>query len=118
MVAGTLKKLNGTTVATPTDFFVDRFKLTKAGRVGSGKMTIELIAKKHKLYFVYEVISGTDLEILYGIIFSDDSFVTCTFIENGVEYTKTLYVGPIHAEQFRAQGIWYWKNLTFNLIEQ
>lgn len=118
MAAGNLKKLNGVTVATPTSFFIDRFKITKSGRVGSGKMVIELIDKKHKLYFTYDVISGTDLEVLYGILFSDDNFITATYTENGTEYTKTMYVGPLHAEEYRTQGKWYWKNVTFNLIEQ
>jgi len=110
--------INGTTIKNPTEFTIQKFKLTKAGRVASGKMTMDVIAKKRKFSFVYDVLSGRDLETITGILYNDDAFYTLGYEENGEQKTATVYVGAINAQKYRADGVWYWKDVTFDLIEQ
>jgi hypothetical protein len=110
--------LNGTRIKEPTDLDVEKYKLTKAGRVASGKMTMDVIAKKRKFNFKYDVLSGTDLQTITDILFSDDSFYTLTYVENGVEHSAVVYVGAIKCKKFRTDGKWYWKDVEFALIEQ
>lgn len=113
-------KLNGTTIKKPKpgDFRISKFNLTKSGRVASGKMTMDLIAKKRKFEFNYEVLSGPDLDTILGIIDTDAMFFTIDYVENSVEKSATVYCGEITAKKYRTDGVWYWKDITFNLIEQ
>jgi hypothetical protein len=111
-------KLNGTTIKNPLDFSTSRYNLTKSGRVASGKMTMELIAKKRKFFFTYEVLSGADLDLILGIIDTDAMFFDITYVENNVTKSAKVYVGEIKYDKFRTDKGWYWKNVTFNLIEQ
>lgn len=111
-------KLNGTTIKKPKDFKISKFNLTKSGRVASGKMVMDLIAKKRKFEFSYEVLSGPDLDTILGIIDTDAMFFTIDYVENGVAKNATVYVGEIAAKKFRTDGVWYWKDVSFNLIEQ
>ena len=41
-------KINCTTIKTPNKFDYEAYNLTKSGRVASGEMTMDLIAKKRK----------------------------------------------------------------------
>lgn len=110
--------IDGVNVKQPSDVGVERYNLTKSGRVASGKMTMELIAKKRKLTIQYEVIGGIHLERLLSAIDSDAMFFPVTWQEMSNTYTMTAYVGGIKYKRFRSDGVWYWKNLTFDLIEQ
>jgi len=111
-------KLNGTAIKNPTSFEVEKYKLTKAGRVASGKMTMDVIAKKRKFSLSYEVLSGKHLKTITDILYSDDAFFTLEYEENGEMQSVTVYVGAIKAQRFRTDGVWYWKNVEFALIEQ
>lgn len=111
-------KLNTTTIKKPKSFRISKYNLTKSGRVASGKMVMDLIAKKRKFELSYDVISGTDWNTILNIIDSQTMFFTLTYTENNAEKTATVYVGEISADKFRTDGVWYWKNVTFNLIEQ
>ena len=111
-------RINGTNIKTPHNFEIEKYKLTKAGRVASGKMTMDVIAKKRKFIFEYEVLSGRDLDTIVNIIDGNDAFYTLEYEENGVLKTATVYPGAIKAVKFRTDGIWYWKNVHFALIEQ
>lgn len=113
-----LLSIDGVVVKKPTDFGVERFNLTKSGRVASGKMTMELVAKKRKLTFAYDVIAGKDLEKLLSILDTDKMFFPVAYVENGKQHTIVVYVGAIKYKKFRSDQGWYWKNLTFDLIQQ
>jgi hypothetical protein len=102
----------------PTTFDIEKFNLTKSGRVASGRMKIELIAKKRKFLFSYDIISGTALESLLSVIDTDEMLFTIDYVENNVVKSAVVYVGSIKARQFRTDGIWYWKTVTFDLIEE
>ncbi len=110
--------LNGTSIKQPNSFEVQKYKLTKAGRVASGKMTMEVIALKRKFLFQFEVLAGDDLKTILDILDTDTAFFTLGYKENGVVKSAVVYAGAISAQKFRTDGKWYWKNVKFDLIEQ
>lgn len=110
--------LGGVAIKQPTALSIEKFNLTKSGRVASGKMKMELIAKKRKFTFAYEIISGTDLETLLSIIDTTTMFISLIYNENGHQKSAIVYVGAIKAQRFRTDGIMYWKGVTFDLIEE
>jgi len=112
-------KLGGATIKQPTSFTTEKYNITKAARTLDGNMKMDLIAKKLKFLFEYEVLSGTDLEAILAVIDTDEMFFVLTYTENNdTEKTATVYVGAIHAKKFRTDGVWYWTNVKFDLIEQ
>ena len=113
-------KINGTTIKTPTTCIVEKYSITKAGRVLNGSMKLDLIAKKVKLLLTYSAISGDDWVIIENIVYGSAMFFTVEYgDDNGAVQTKTMYVGDISYERFRTgDGTWWWKDLKFNLIEQ
>lgn len=111
-------KIDGVQIKAPSTFKIERFNLTKSGRVASGKMTMELVAKKRKFYLTYEVISGPMKKQILDLIDSDKMFFTFEYPEDGEQKTATVYAGAIPSERFRTDGVWYWKGFRFDLIEQ
>jgi hypothetical protein len=117
-------KINGVMMKTPKDIDVERYNLTKSGRVASGDMTMQLIAKKIKLSVSYEVLSGNDLQQLINVIDGNEVFFEVDFQEpTGSARTVTCYAGAIKYKKFRttntqAMNGWYWKDVDFSLIER
>lgn len=111
-------KFDGNLIKEPSEFGVERYKLTKSGRLASGKMTMDIVAKKRKLLFKYDVLSGPDLDIIAEYVDGDIAFFPVTYLENGREVTITVYSGAISYKKFRTDGKWYWKDVSFDLIEQ
>jgi hypothetical protein len=113
-----MKKLAGTQIKNPTNFSIEQYNLTKSGRTANGTMTMDIIAKKLKFLFEYSVLSGPDLKVIYDIVFGDEPFFTFEWEENGEAKSCMVYAGAIHYNEFRTDGIWYWKDVKFDLIEQ
>ena len=112
-------KLGGIVIKQPKDFDIEKYNITKSGRVASGKMVMDLIAKKRKFLFAYDIISGTALTSILSVIDTDNVFFKIEYTENSNEVKEaTVYVGSIKAKKFRTDGVWYWKNVAFDLIEQ
>lgn len=112
-------RLNGVSIKEPTTLGIEKYRLTKSGRVASGKMTMDHIARKRKFTFSYDVISSVDLDKILAIIDNDTSvFYTFSYNENNVAKSAIVYAGAIKGTKFRTGSIWYWKNVTFDLIEQ
>ena len=111
-------KINGTEIKSPTEFHIERYNLTKAGRVANGTMVMDLIAKKSKFLFRYAVISGPEMQKILNLIDTSVMFFVLTYEENGVEKHATCYAGHIPTQRFRTDGVWYWKNMNFDLIER
>lgn len=110
-------KLNGITIKNPTEFKIERYNITKAGRVASGKMTLELVAKKRKFLFNYAVISGTELNTILDILDSD-LFYTLEYPDRNGIASATVYAGAVNQELFRTDMDWQWRDVEFALIEQ
>lgn len=111
-------EINGVLVRTPSKFNISRFNLTKSGRVASGKMKMDLVAKKRKLSVEYEVISGSELQQILDIIDTDRMFFTVRYMDHSGWHSITCYVGEIPSEYFRIQMGWYYRGVQFSLIEQ
>lgn len=104
----------------PNGFSISHYNITKAGRVASGRMTMEFVAKKRKFFFEYEVISAADKRQIMNLIDGNDMFMNLEYIEDGIVKTAKVYVGEISGQGFRTGNLsgWYWKGFSFNLIEQ
>jgi len=113
-----IKTVNGITIKQPTTLGFEFYNLTKSGRVASGKMTGEIIAQKRKFTLAYDVLSGPQFEDIMTACGSTKMFLPLVYIDNGVEKTAIVYSGAIKRRRFRTDGIWYWSNVTFDLIEQ
>ena len=110
--------LSGSTIKQPKDFRVGSFNLTKAGRTADGSMQLEFIATKRKFYFEYEALRGDDLDTIKDIITGSTMFFTLTYKDNDNSESATVYAGAIEKTQFRTDGKWVWKDISFDLIEQ
>lgn len=114
--------INSTQIKTPTDFKVSRYNLTKSGRLASGKMVMELIAKKKKLFLNYAGITGRDLRVILNLIDTSEMFFNVAYYDvDGTPVTNTCYVGEI-SSILRQRAIvnddHIWKDVEFNFIEQ
>jgi hypothetical protein len=113
--------LGGQTIKAmdPGNFGIERYKLTKSGRVASGDMVMDLVAKKVKLTLKWEVLSGADLKTIADIVDSDTMFFETTYMDdNGEIKTITVYSGALKYVAFRSdQGI-YWRDVAVDLIQQ
>lgn len=110
--------LDGKKIKTPTDFDFEHYKLSKSGRVASGRMVMDIVAKKRKFLFRYSVLSGPQLQAIMDILDSDKAFYELSYPWNGKRETAIVYPGAIKGKRFRTDGIWYWTNVSFDLIEQ
>jgi hypothetical protein len=118
-------KLNGALIRQPLNenFQINSYNLTKAGRVASGKMMMDLLpnGKKRKFEFTYPVISGAEMSQILAIIDTNQLFFTIEYTDtaDGIVKSATVYVGEINKVPFRTDQFgWYWKDVKFNLIEQ
>lgn len=114
-------KIDGVQIKNPKDFNIERYNLTKSGRVTSGIMTMDLVAKKRKFNLTYEVISGKHLNEILNLIDTDKMFFQLEYPDiNGVQSTCTVYAGAIPSDYYRYGKLTgeYWKNVSFSLIQQ
>jgi hypothetical protein len=107
------------TIRSPHDFNIEKYTITKAGRMSDGKMTMEYIARKHKFVFSYQVISSKYKEKIDDILFGNhgEMFFILTYTEDGTSKTCQVYPGAIKGKKLREGKIWYWKDYSFDLIE-
>lgn len=115
-------KINGIPIKSPSKFKIERYKVTNSTRTLDGNMKQDLIAKKRKFYFTYEVIDNIDLQNILSIIWETNAcFFTLTYEDGNAQTVKsaTVYVGSIPSELgYGDNPLWKWKDVTFNLIEQ
>ena len=114
-----LQSINGVPIKRPSEFKIERYNITNMDRLANGDMCGDLIAKKRKFYFTYDSISSTELDKILDVIWETNSiFYTLTYIENGKTKTARVYSGSIPSTLYRPEGIWVWKDVSFNLIEK
>ncbi len=104
-------------IKVPNGFNIQRYNLTKSGRIANGDMTMDFIAKKRKFLFSYESISKKDFNDILNIVDTTTMFFEIQYVENDVTKTATVYAGHIPSERFRTDMGWYWKDVNFDLIE-
>lgn len=114
-----LRSINGVSgIKEPTDFTVSKYDLTKSGRLANGDMVIELVAKKRKFQFSYAVLSGPQLDLILSAIDTEKMLFEIQYIENNKNLSAIVYRGAVTYRKFRTDGRWYWKDVTFDLIER
>jgi hypothetical protein len=112
-------KINGTSIKRPSDFKIERFKVTNLERLANADMCGDLIARKRKFYFTYDAIRATELDVILDLLWETDGiFIELTYIENNIEKTARVYPGSIPTTLHRTGSNWVWKNVTFDLIEK
>lgn len=112
--------VNGREIKNPSTFKIERYNVTNMERLANADMVGDLIAKKIKLYYIYDAITASDLDNILEAIWDTDSlFFPVTYNYQGEQRTATVYVGSIPSELHSAKSKeWVWKNVTFNLIEK
>lgn len=113
-------KVNDITIKNPSTFKIERYNVTTMERLANADMVGDLVAKKLKFYFTYEVLTAEDLDTILSAIWDSDSlFFPLVYEERGVQKKATVYVGSIPAElHYMSSANTVWKNVTFNLIER
>lgn len=111
--------LDNTPIVTPQVFEQEWYKITKAGRVASGKMTMELVCRKRKWVLSYTAITGDDLDVILNLVDADTTFYTLSYpLPNGETASATVYTGAIKGRFFRNAGTKLFTDVSFALIEQ
>lgn len=113
-------KINGVPIKNPSTFKIERYNVTNLTRLANGNMAGDLVAKKRKCFFTYEVINGSDLDVILNTIWETTSiFFTLDYKENNVDKQMIVYSGAIPSDLHNAAtSDWVWKNVNFDLIEQ
>lgn len=112
-------KINGVEIKRPSDFKTEFYRITKASRTASGKMVMDNIARKRKFFLSYGVLDDRELQAILNIIWETDNvFFTFEYVEGNEWKSATCYVGAIPKTLLRTGGVWFWKDVTMNFIEQ
>lgn len=112
--------INSIQIKTPTELKVGVFRLTKAERLASGKMAMDVIAIKRRLDLRWEIIADTDLQQIMNIL-DGGIFYTVQYPDpkDGETTTITAYVGDINQTAWqKLAGTRYWSDVSLALIEQ
>lgn len=100
------------------NFTIERYNLTKSGRLASGLMVMDLIAKKRKFLFRYPAITARDMNTILDLIDGTTMFFSLSYWENNVIKYATCYVGHIPSTIHRTGENWVWTDVDFDLIER
>lgn len=113
-------KLDGIAIPIPDDLDIEGYKITKANRVASGLMKMELTALKSKFNLKYEILTGDEMDTIINILFTSQIYYTFEFLgNNDTVKSYTVYGGALkRTKALSEDGDWIWKNVSFSLIEQ
>lgn len=113
-------KVNDITIKNPSAFKVERYNVTTMERLSNADMVGDLVAKKRKFYFTYDVISAEDFDTILSAIYDSDAlFFPLEYKDRGKDCKASVYVGSIPAElHYMSNKNTIWRNVTFNLIER
>jgi hypothetical protein len=113
-----LVTIGGEALPTPTEFQVGIMDISKAERNANGKMMIERIATKRKLFFTYSYLTESDLAFILRKI--APAYYTVTYLD---PQTNTKKSGSFYCGDRNVGLVDYinenprYKEFTFNLIE-
>ena len=113
-----LVTISGVALPTPTDFQVGYMDVSKAERNANGRMIIERIATKRKLFLTYAYVTESDATSILKAI-SPTSY-TVTYLD---PQTRNLKSGQFYCGDRQLGMIDYinerprYRDLNFNLIE-
>lgn len=111
--------IGGAEIPAPTDYQVNIQDISKAERNAKGEIIIERIATKRKIEMSWGILTQEENKILLKAVSS--VFFTVKYIDpqDGGTKTGTFYCGDRTAPGiiFR-NGVMYYKNVKFNIIER
>lgn len=110
--------IDGVAIKNPSVLEETSYNLTKSGRNASGLMAMDIIARKITLDVSYTTLSGAELDKITSLIDNGKPFFTVSYIYNGKRKKAVCYAGAIKKRYFRTSYGWYWKDVSFALIEQ
>lgn len=109
----------------PTDFKVERYKVSTLTRIANADMVGDMVARKYKFYFTYAAISAAELNKLLEAIWDIDGMFFYLWVPEGNNLaSKTpyrVYAGAVPASLHygnRNPATWVWKDVSFSLIQQ
>lgn len=109
-------KINGVAIATPSAFLVDIEDVDgESGRNAKGQMLRDRIAVKRKISCEWPPLTDGEISIILKAVQNVFFEVTYPDPMEGMEVTKTMYVG-IRSAPMLHKG--KWQNLKMNFIER
>lgn len=108
----------GVTLPTPNEFQVGYMDISKAERNASGRMIIERIATKRKLFITYSYLTQAQASLVLRTI--SPTYYTVTYYDplDGQMKSGSFYCGDRQLGFIDYQnGIPRYKDFNFNLIE-
>ena len=112
-------KVNNVEFKNPSNIGYEYYNLSKSGRVASGKATMDIIAQKHKFVCSYNSMNGIDFQKMMDVVFTMTApFYPLSVYKDNKWLTYTVYTGDIAKTLCRTGGVWYYKDITINFIEQ
>lgn len=112
-------RINGTLIKPPTTCAIEKYNLTKVGRVANGDMQMELVAKKRKFILRWSTIDSRDLAVIEQLIDGTDMFFTFEYIEDNTRKSAVVYTGAINKPPPHHKGsLWHYPELELRFIEQ
>jgi hypothetical protein len=113
-----LVTVSGVELPTPQEFQIGYFDISKAERNASGKMIIERIATKRKLFLTYSYVTMSDAAMILKTIAPTYYTVTYFDAQDGQMKSGSFYCGDrqLGFIDYRS-GVPRYKDFSFNLIE-
>lgn len=110
--------VNGVAISTPSDLQVGYFDISKAERNANGRMIIERIATKKKLFLTYSFLTESQTATLLKAVSPTTYSVTfenpeTNSLETGTFYTGDRNLGFVDYHN----GVARYQDITFNMIE-
>jgi hypothetical protein len=113
-----LVTVSGVALPTPTELQVGYFDISKAERNASGRMIIERIATKRKLFLTYSFVTPNDMAFILRTIAPTSYTVTYYDPHDNQMKSGSFYCGDRQLGFLDYQnGIPRYKEFNFNLIE-
>ncbi len=110
--------INGVALPTPTELQVGVMDISKAERNANGRMIIERIATKRKLFITYSYITESDASLVLRQV--APTYYTVTYLDPQDKTMKSgsFYCGDRQLGMVDYQdGVARYKDLGFDLIE-
>lgn len=111
-------KVDGVPIKSPYSFRIEKYNITKSGRIASGKMTMDLVAKKRKFILKWDVMADEELQKILAVVDSDKMFFVFEYQEGNINKSAICYNGDVGQDVGRPGDRWFWKDQELHFIEQ
>lgn len=112
-------QIAGITIATPSEFNIGRFYLSKSARSASGRMNMDIIAEKRRVDCKWAGLRDSQLQQILTLLDTHKPFFTFTYPDTNGNQIMTCYAGD------RVSGLWdttgaekIWEEVSISFIER